>query len=153
MKINHYGRRSYFSSFILRVKQIVKGIIILSIIGGILAGVFFIGGSIYSTKTVVTKKVKVVQSFPVLERIADCESGSGKKGTGTQFRGGQVILHANKNGTTDIGKYQINMYVWRKQATKLGYNLATKKGNTKMAEWIYLNYGTGSWKYSKKCWG
>ncbi len=154
MKIKYYGKRSYIALLKYRLKQAFKLVISISFVGGILTIAFFIGAYSFSTNTVIADNVKAPTPphFNVLDRIADCESGSGKKGTGTQFRGGQVLLHANKNGTTDIGKYQINMYVWRKQATKLGFNLATEKGNTKMAEWIYLNYGTGSWKYSRKCW-
>ncbi len=157
MKINYYGKRSRFAILKYKLNQAFRLFVTVMFILGVLAVVFYIGAFTFSTNTTVVTKVMAEQIqtpvvYPVLNRIADCESGTGKKGTATQFRNGQVILHANKNGTTDIGKYQINMRVWGKKATKLGFNLATEAGNTKMAEWIYLNYGTGAWKYSSKCW-
>ncbi len=154
MKINYYGKRTYFATLQYRLKQSFKIFIVGTFVSGILTVVFLAGAFLFSTSTVVASNIQIISPLhsPVLDRIANCESGNGRKGSAAQFRNGQVILHANKNGTTDIGKYQINMQVWGKKATKLGFNLATEAGNTKMAEWIYLNYGTGSWKYSRKCW-
>ena len=117
----------------------------------ILIGValFFIGAVTFSTSTAtVINRIQLVTPMkaPVLARIAKCESN------GSQFLHGQVVTHANRNGSVDIGKYQINIRKWSKQATKLHYNLATLKGNTAMAQYIYLNYGTGAWYASAKCW-
>ena len=110
---------------------------------------FFLGAFTFSTTTgTVINKIQLVTPMkaPVLARIAKCESD------GSQFLHGQVITHANRNGSVDIGKYQINIRKWGKRATKLHYNLATLKGNTAMAQYIYLNYGTGAWYLSAKCW-
>jgi len=99
MKINHYGKRSYIALLKYRLKQAFKLVISISFVGGILAIAFFIGAYSFSTNTVIADNVKSTNTphtFNVLDRIADCESGSGKKGTGTQFRGGQVLLHANR---------------------------------------------------------
>ena len=117
----------------------------------ILIGValFFIGAVTFSTSTAtVINRIQLVTPMkaPVLARIANCESN------GSQFLHGQVVTHANRNGSVDIGKYQINIRKGSKQATKLHYNLATLKGNTAMSQYIYLNYGTGAWYASAKCW-
>ncbi len=152
MKINYYGKK--VNSIKDTIRKIFNIVLTLVIISTALLASFFIGAYTFSTNTVEARNILVVTQvkYPVLDRIADCESGNGKKGTATQFRNGQVILHANRNRTTDIGKYQINMEVWGKKAGELGYNLSTEQGNTKMAEWIYLNKGTGSWYSSSRCW-
>lgn len=91
-------------------------------------------------------------SSPILDRIADCESGNGKAGSATHFNKlGQVIFKANKNGSVDIGKYQINS-AWDAQAHKLHLDLTKEEDNREMAEWLYLNRGTGDWSASQACW-
>ena len=110
-------------------------------------GLFLLGAFTFSTSSVeIVNQLVTPTKAPVLVRIAKCESN------GSQFSRGQVITHSNRNGSVDIGKYQINIRNWGKQATKLHYNLATLKGNTAMAQYIYLNYGTGAWYASAKCW-
>ena len=120
----------------------------------IAAGLMGAGALIFSTSTVTADTATVVinANSPVLARIADCESGNGKPGTGTQFKNGQVIMRANTNGTIDIGKYQVNLTYWGKQATALGYDLTKEADNKAMAEWIYQNKGTGDWSSSQHCW-
>ncbi len=82
-----------------------------------------------------------------MARIAKCESG------GKQFdSNGQVILHANTNGTVDVGKYQLNMSVWGKTAAQMKLNLMEEKDNETFAQWLYLNKGTEAWYSSKSCW-
>lgn len=98
---------------------------------------------VYQSKEVV---VQVEADAPVLDRIAKCESGN------TQFaKDGQVLVHVNKNGTWDVGKYQINS-IHGGTATKLGMNLYTEDGNTAFAKWMYANLGTGDWAASQSCW-
>lgn len=123
----------------------------LSVFGIAGAAFFFAGAFLYSTSTVEAHNIVAPLNSPVLQRIADCESGNGKQGTATQFEHGQVLVRANKNGTTDMGKYQINS-IWFKQASSLGFDLSTEDGNTAMAEWLYLNHGTEPWYASSKCW-
>jgi len=151
MKINYYGKRVGIKE---TIKNGVRILIIVALLVATVLAAFLIGAYTFSTSTVEANNVLVITPLksPVLARIADCESGNGKKGTATQFRNGEVLLHANRNRTTDIGKYQINMAVWGKKAGELGYNLSTENGNTKMAEWIYLNKGTSAWRFSKHCW-
>lgn len=90
---------------------------------------------------------------PVLDRIGDCESGNGKSGSRSQYdKNGQVIMHPNKDGSIDIGMYQINKYHWAAKAKVLNLDLTKEEDNRKMAGWIYLNVGTGPWASSSKCW-
>jgi len=93
-----------------------------------------------------------VAPSPVLDRIADCESGNGTKGSARHTKNGQVILMGNTNKTVDVGKYQINAYYWGAKATELGLDITKEADNKKMAEWIYANKGTGDWSASAKCW-
>jgi len=111
------------------------------------AAVFTVAASLATTT--VTASTTIVQTpvqSPVLDRIAQCESG------GHQYApSGQVLMKPNTNGTIDVGKYQINS-VWFKKATELGYNLTNEADNKAMAEWIYQNKGTGDWASSAHCW-
>lgn len=151
-KILIYGRRvnGRFDSFKAKMKRLFK----LSLVG--LAGyvLFMSGAFLYSTSSVVAEvnTVQLPVVAVVLERIADCESGNGTKGSATQLdRNGQVLMRPNANGTVDVGKYQINT-VWFKKASELGFDLTREEGNKAMGEWIYLNKGTGDWSASAKCW-
>lgn len=90
-------------------------------------------------------EVPIIEIPPVLERIAQCESGN------THYRHGQVIMNANTNKTVDIGKYQINS-IHSKEATRLGFDLTTEDGNEGYALYLYHNFGTEPWYSSIKCW-
>jgi hypothetical protein len=82
---------------------------------------------------------------PVLHRIAHCESrGQHFTKEGRVVRGTQ---HA-----ADIGLFQINTVVWGKKAQELGYDLHTPEGNTRMARYLFENYGSVPWQSSVKCW-
>ncbi len=77
-----------------------------------------------STITYAESQPQVIEAkSPVLDRIADCESGNGTKGSATQLKNGQVLISLNTNGTYDQGKYQINS-IHNKEASSLGFNLA-----------------------------
>lgn len=82
---------------------------------------------------------------PILERIAICESG------GRQFNEDGTVLKGRLN-THDIGKWQINENYWLAEASRLGVNIYSLEGNTKMAVYIFQRYGTKPWNWSKKCW-
>lgn len=155
MKINYYGRRinGRFDSFKAWMKRMFQWLVRIGVLTGIVIGAFLAGGFFYSTSTVTasTKTIQMPVASPVLDRIADCESGNGKKGTATHFRNGQVLIKPNTNGTVDVGKYQVNS-VWFKKASDLGYDITKETDNKAMAEWIYLNRGTGDWYPSAKCW-
>lgn len=86
-------------------------------------------------------------AIPVLNRIAQCESSNSNLAAN-----GQVLIHWNKGGTVDIGKYAINEQIWGKQATKLGYDLTKPADNLSFALWLYHNVGTSPWVDSENCW-
>lgn len=156
MKIYYYNRRlnGRYDSFRMKLQRAVAWSKRIALLGMVLSVTFVLGGVLFSTSTVIahTNTVKLPVEAPVLNRIADCESGDGTKGSGTHTKNGQVVTNGNKNGSVDIGKYQINLRVWGAKASELGYDLATEDGNTAMAEWIYLNRGTGDWYASQNCW-
>jgi hypothetical protein len=82
---------------------------------------------------------------PVLHRIAQCES------RGQHFtQEGRVVR--GKQHAADIGLFQINTVVWGKKAQELGYDLHTPEGNTRMARYLFDNYGSVPWQSSAGCW-
>jgi hypothetical protein len=95
---------------------------------------------------VIVERKPVDVEYPVLDRIAQCESGNRHYG-----ETGQVLVMGNTNKTVDVGRFQINT-VWFKKATELGLNVFDEKDNRLMAEYIYKNFGTEAWVYSKHCW-
>lgn len=121
----------------------------LSAFLGIVYGAFKAGGSFTPEKMVYAnvEVVKEVESAsPVMDRIAKCESG------GKHTKGGQVILNGNKNGSVDVGLFQINMSIWGNKATAMGLNLMVEADNRAFANYLYKNYGTEPWVWSKPCW-
>lgn len=126
--------------------------------GAVFVVAAFVYGSGVMSNTVYAQNVITVtpkeQMAPVLQRIAGCESEGNAKSLGRHYdKDGQVLMRANAKGTSiDIGKYQINLMYWGKKATELGYDLTVEEDNQKMAEWIYLNKGTGDWSASQHCW-
>lgn len=90
--------------------------------------------------------VKDTTLSPVMQRIEQCESTNRQKG-----KDGQVIVHINKDGTYDMGKFEINS-TWNATATKMGYDLTNENDNQAFAVWIYENRGTGDWYSSSNCW-
>lgn len=137
-----------FDSFKARVRRFVRFTVRWSLISAAAYAIFMAGAFLYSTSTVSASAPQIITveaAAPVLDRIAQCESG------GNQFKNGQVLIHVNNNGTYDQGKYQINS-IHNAAASKLGFNLATEEGNTGFAKWMYANLGTGDWYSSEKCW-
>jgi hypothetical protein len=95
-----------------------------------------------------TTPVVIVQEDmlpPVLHRIAQCES------RGQHFtRDGRVVRGTQH--AADLGLFQINTVVWGKKAQDLGYDLHTPEGNTRMARYLFDNYGSMPWQSSAACW-
>lgn len=136
-------------------KSFTKRIVRFTGWSALVLGSIVIAGKMLSTDTVTVAQAEVVQlpvQAPVLDRIADCESGNGKPRSAMHYKNGQVLLKANTNGTIDIGKYQVNLTYWGAKATELGLDLTKEADNKKMAEWIYANKGTGDWSASHQCW-
>ena len=90
----------------------------------------------------------VEQSIPILDKIAECESGNMHFDPKT----GQVLTVGNTNKTVDIGRYQVNEHYWGTKATELGLDLFDEEDNETMAKWILANHGTEPWVHSKGCW-
>jgi hypothetical protein len=82
---------------------------------------------------------------PVMHRIAQCES-RGQHWT----QQGRVVR--GKQNRHDTGLFQINTIVWGKKAQELGYDLHTSEGNTRMARYLFDNYGSVPWQSSAACW-
>lgn len=106
-----------------------------------------------SQRLKITKEAPVVSAEdvneipPVMKRVAQCESGNKQYADN-----GQVITNGNKNGSVDIGRFQINLSIWGETATELGFDLTKDEDNTNFALYLYENYGTEPWVWSKKCW-
>lgn len=148
-KRDKIGRYSSFKSLVSKVWRFIKWSVVAS---AVVFGAGAFGAAFYSTSTVTATTTTVNAPAPVLDRIADCESGNGTKGSAKHYLNGQVLLRANTNATIDIGKYQVNLTYWGKKATELGFDLTREADNKAMAEWIYANKGTGDWSASQKCW-
>jgi hypothetical protein len=110
-----------------------------------------------SDKTVYQKQeveVLVKEDLPILERIADCESGTrlnGKavKGSASHYdKNGQVLI----NKTLDVGYMQINVAVWGKTATEMGLNLYNESDNKAFGRWLFREKGSSPWFSSEGCW-
>ncbi len=103
--------------------------------------------------TMYSKEVKVPHSStqsqtaaipPIMDKIGYCESKN------KQFNDdGTVLLGVNPD---DVGRLQINTRIWGKIAKRLGYDIYTWEGNTLFGLWLFNNYGTEPWVYSKPCW-
>lgn len=103
-------------------------------------------------------ELKVVEMRTILHDIADCESGvrnadgSGVEGSARQFYDdGRVVRNYNKDGTVDIGKYQINS-IHMAQVVRMNLDVLTEEGNEEFAEYLYELNGTRDWKASRSCW-
>lgn len=96
---------------------------------------------------------------PILEKIADCESFGGQQHWENipdwvkQKHGVEKgDLVRGLQSKADIGRYQINTNVHQKTADRLGYDVTTLEGNTKMALYLYERDGLQPWNASKECW-
>lgn len=154
--------RSWFGRLWYQIKAICKFIAKWTIIICTI-GLFFYGYYLSHPKTIYTNAeiIKEVESLaPVLKRIAQAESHNSHFCTEALIKSkmcadgelGQVLVRSNTNNTIDVGRYQINVYYWGKQATAQGLNIFDEQDNEKMAIWIYKNYGTEPWYSSGKNW-
>jgi hypothetical protein len=82
---------------------------------------------------------------PVMHRIAQCESRSQHWTKQGRVVRGQQNRH-------DTGLFQINTLVWGQKAQELGYDIHTQEGNTRMARYLFENYGSVPWQSSAACW-
>ena len=78
------------------------------------------------------------KTYKLMVRIAECESGFNQE--------------AVNRKTMDIGLFQINLGYHLENSKKLGYDIYDWKGNIKYAFYLYKNYGTKPWNWSRQCW-
>lgn len=112
------------------------------------------GNTAYA-QNIIFEVPKAEKGIPaVMQRIAGCESEGNRNAKGKQFnKDGSVVTHVNADGTTDVGKYQINMQKEHIQnLARLHLDVMTEEGNEAYAMWIYENQGTGAWYSSRSCW-
>lgn len=148
-RFNCDGRNyTRFQMFRMKVVRLVKRVMVVMFSLSVLGWSFY-AGSQFIPKTVVAEvkvQVKDMTLPPVMQRIKTCES------TNSQLnKSGQVLVHVNKDGSYDIGAFQINS-IHNAAATKLGYDLTKEKDNEAYAVWLYENRGTSDWYSSQKCW-
>lgn len=129
-------------------KKCIKIAAIFVCAGWVFTGGVFVAKASIAPQTLWAKEiveVPVKEIPPVMKRIAKCES------KGLHYWDGQVVVRANTNKTVDIGKYQINS-IWNDTASKMGLDLTKESDNEAFAMYIYENFGTEPWKYSRHCW-
>jgi hypothetical protein len=145
-----YNRDIKTGQFKNKIKSFFKKVLFWSIIILALASTVQYFRWAYPTTITkeVIKEVLINQevSYPVLDRIAQCESGNSHLD-----KNGQVMLRGNTNKSVDVGVFQINS-LWFKKATELGLDLTKEKDNREFATYLYKTYGTEPWVWSKKCW-
>lgn len=155
-----YPHATWKQVMVYRIKKFFRKVFITAFIGGLLYLTFLSGGIFHPATIITTAEVikEVEVQAPVLDRIADCESGQrdrngkGIKGSARHYgKSGQVLMTGNENKSVDVGKYAINS-VWFAKATELGLDITQEKDNAEMAKWIYKNRGTGDWSASASCW-
>lgn len=131
----------------MAMKCLIASLVIVISAWVFTAGIYVAKATIEPTtvygKEIIEVPITVVP--PVMERIAKCESNN------QHYRNGQVIFNSNKDGTVDIGLYQINS-IHSKNATKLGFDLTKEEDNKAYAMYLYANHGTELWYSSVKCW-
>lgn len=140
---------SRFDVFKYRLARFMRKVFIVSFVIGAIAAGYDIGNLTAKPETVYAEKqveVPIDGPAPVLDRIAQCESSN------MQIKNGQVLMMANQNGSVDVGVMQINIRVWGKKAAELGYDLTKEADNRSFAHWLYANYGTEPWIFTKGCW-
>ena len=132
----------------MKIKRFFKKLFFWFVVALIIAGVVQYFRWAYPMERIVEKEVIVNQeiNYPVLDRIAFCESGNKH-----YDKNGQVMLRGNTNKTVDVGRYQINS-IWFAKATELGLDLTKEKDNEEFAKYLYTTRGTVDWVYSSKCW-
>lgn len=149
-------KKGTFTSLKSRIKYAFRWFMIRTGIAVAATGLLFIGyfyanitapDLVAINTTQMAAPVAVKDIAPILKKICMAESNC------TQFRkDGLPVMHANTNGSVDLGKYQINSAAWGTKAKELGYDLLTEKGNEAMATWILENRGTEDWYSSKVSW-
>ena len=145
--MNRDNRGRFARSGMFMKKWIGRSALLMVVLWG-MTGTLKLGQHLFPVKVYAQQVVTVKDTTlsPVMVRIAKCESGNVQKG-----KDGQIVIHVNKDGSYDMGLFQINS-TWNKTATKLGYDLTNNNDNQSFAEWLYENIGTSPWSSSSQCW-
>ena len=100
----------------------------------------------------------ILTRYPILRRIAACESTGSVDGTPRQFRDDGSPLWGNdvKTGKPihrDVGIFQINTKAHADEISKLGLDVINNEDdNANYALMLYERNGTRDWDASKMCW-
>jgi hypothetical protein len=160
-----YPHATKFQVFKYRVRRAIRWLVIRFSIGAIatavLVAVYFYGTTQAATvsATNVIVQAQKEEAFPILRRIAMAEShGSqictkeiARNGWCHTYEIGAPLVHVNTNGTTDIGKYQINS-THLAEAVSMGYNVYEEKDNEAFALYLFKTQGSEPWSSSKAGW-
>ena len=143
-----YPYATWFEVLKWKMYRFLRKGMIMAFVAGLLFGAFKLGTTTNEITYAAPEKVlvEVPVKAAVMDRIAMCESHN------MHMKNGQVILNANKNGSVDMGVFQINVSIWGKKAAELGFNLAVEKDNRAFVQYLYENFGTEPWVWSKGCW-
>jgi hypothetical protein len=118
----------------------------------LIAMLLWVGGQMNPGNEVIPTVEAESNLAPILQRISNCETTGNPNKAGSHWdKNGQVLMRSNVNKSVDVGLFQINS-VWFKKATEMGLDITKEADNTKMAQWIYENRGTGDWSSSANCW-
>ena len=145
-----YLYRGFWERTLIKVKHYIRVTLWSTAIIGwaAFAGAIFVKETMPAEVKSMEKLVVVEKNElpPILEKIARCESNNRMRDSK-----GRLMLNANKNGSTDIGKFMINNKAWEAKAVELGIDIYTESGNREMAEYIFMNYGSEPWYSSRHC--
>jgi hypothetical protein len=140
---------SRFQLWVYKIKQVTKrSIIVLALF---FTGIWAMYG-LMQFKPVEVKAMPVpvyvtaTTTAPVMLRIARCESNNSH-----YDKNGQVLMRTNDNKSVDVGVMQINS-IWFKKASEMKLDLTKEADNRKFADYLYENFGTEPWIWSKACW-
>lgn len=95
-----------------------------------------------------------VTLHPALKPVCACESSfeGNKYGTPRHYEKDGITVRTGRVNPQDRGMCQLNAYYWRDKALSLGFDIETREGNIKMANWIHSQHGLQPWKWSRHCW-
>lgn len=161
-----YPHATRWEVFKWKTMKFIRKIVLWSATIGLVMGSTY-AGFMWAKVTVEPEKViakEIVEvpvdgPLPVLERIADCESGKrdhqghGVKGTATQIdpTTHQVMIKTNTDGSVDVGYMQINSVNF-KDAAKRGYDVTKEADNKAYGLYLFKTRGSQPWKSSITCW-
>ena len=148
------GRKfTKFQIFKIKMKKFLKKLLSWLIVILIAVGIGQYVRWAYPTTITkeVVKEVIVNQEikYPILDKIALCESNNKHFDTN-----GQVLVRGNtgNRASVDVGRYQLNVMYHGAKATAMGLNLFNEQDNRTYAIYLFETQGTEPWSASKKCW-